>query len=303
MNKKLTIFLFLLTSFCFSQKSDTILIKRHLTSITETKGFRNFLNVDLLNSTAEYLFEEFNKYADSTFYQEFQVNGLTYKNVVAQFNKATGSKIIVGAHYDVCGMQKGADDNASGIVGLLEIARLLPSTDLNHPVELVAYCLEEPPFFRSENMGSYIHAKSLVENRQAVYGMISIEMIGYFTSEKKTQDYPLKLLQLIYGSKGDFITLVNKFHKGKFAKNFTKKFDQNAIVKTKKFVGPKALPGIDFSDHLNYWSFGFSALMITDTAFYRNKNYHQDTDIKETLDILKMSEVIDSIVLAIGRLN
>lgn len=287
----------------FSQYSDTVLIKKHLTEITKTKGFRQFMNVDLLNKTAAYIFTEFDKYSDTTYYQEYKVNELTYKNVICSFGPKDAKTIVIGAHYDVCGQQEGADDNASGIVGLLELARLLKDKTLKYRIELVAYTLEEPPFFRTENMGSYVHAKSLIDNKVDVFGMVSLEMIAYFKEEKKTQEYPIGMLRLIYGSRGNYITLVNKFAKGKFSRKFTGKFKKTKIIRTKKFNGPKGLVGIDFSDHLNYWKFGFSALMVTDTAFYRNKNYHQTTDTIETLDIPKMAKVIDGVLLVLTELN
>jgi len=172
---------------------------------------------------------------------------------------------------------------------------MLKGKNLKHRIELVAYTLEEPPFFRTEFMGSYIHAKALKESKRNVYGMVCLEMIGYFDNRKNTQDYPLGLLSLFYGNRGDFITVVNKFGKGKFSSLFSSTFKKLATIKTKMFTGPQALQGIDYSDHLNYWKFGFSALMITDTAFYRNKNYHKTTDQMHTLDIGKMAQVINSV--------
>lgn len=100
----------------------------------------------------------------------------------------------------------------------------------------------------------------------------------------------------------NYITLVNKFGKGKFARKFSGKYKKTKCIRRKKFNGPKALEGIDFSDHLNYWNFGFSALMLTDTAFYRNKNYHEATDTMETLDFAKMAKVIDGVFLTLTAL-
>jgi len=285
-------------------QSDTTLIKSHLEQLTKTKGYRHFMNVELLNKTADFIASEFKKHADSTYFQEYQVNGITYKNVVCLFNptlinsfeSSNSELVVIGAHYDACGMQEGADDNASGVVGLLEIARQLKGKQFSHPIELVAYTLEEPPYFRTENMGSFVHAKALSDSKKTVYGMVSLEMIGYFKDEKKSQDYPIGLMRLFYGSKGNYITLVNKFGKGKFSRKFTKKFKQTKHIRSKKFNGPKVLPGVDFSDHLNYWRFNFSALMLTDTAFYRNKNYHQNTDTMETLDLNRMAKVIDAAI-------
>ncbi len=275
--------------------TDTTLIREHLVAITKAEGYRHYNDLKALNRTADYIENVFLQYADTVWMQEYQVNNVTYKNVICSFGTQHSSRVIVGAHYDVCGNQEGADDNASGVVGLLELSRLLHQKKLNQRIDLVAFTLEEPPFFRTAYMGSFIHAKSLVDENIPVKGMISLEMIGFFKDEKGTQEYPLGFLKLFYGSRGNYITLVNKYGKGKFARKFTNVFSKKSSVRTKKFTGPKRMPGLDFSDHLNYWKFGFSALMITDTAFYRNKNYHEKTDTLETLDIHRMSGVIDAV--------
>jgi len=129
--------------------------------------------------------------------------------------------------------------------------------------------------------------------------MISLEMIGYFDDTKNSQNYPMKILKLFYGSKGNFITVVQKFNNGSFPNKFKRKMKHHATVRTKSFKAPASLPGISLSDHLNYWKFGYSALMITDTSFYRNENYHQKTDNIETLNLFKMCEVIESVYKAI----
>lgn len=284
------------SSYCKAEAlSDTTLIKKHLTALTKTNQFRTHGNVAQLNESADYIRSVFGQFADSVSIQEYEANGQIYKNVIGSFGTQYSKRIVVGAHYDVCGPQEGADDNASGVVGLLELARLLQGRQLNNRIDLVAYTLEEPPYFRTELMGSYIHAKSLADSGVEVYGMVSLEMIGYFQDHKKSQSYPVGLLSLFYGNRGDYITLVNKFGAGKFARDFGSKFKASKAIRTKTFTGPPALPGIDFSDHQNYWKFGYSALMLTDTAFYRNKNYHQPTDTMETLDLKRMGKVIEGV--------
>lgn len=185
------------------------------------------------------------------------------------------------------------------MVGLLELARLFKGQKIKYRIDLVAFSLEEPPYFRTELMGSYIHAKYLADRKIDIFGMVSLEMIGYFNDEKKSQTYPIPILSTFYGNKGNFITLVRKFGSGRFARKFCRRFKSSKFVRTKKFTGPASLQGIDYSDHLNYWKFGFSALMITDTAFYRNKHYHQPGDTIETLDLVRMAKVIDSVFKAL----
>lgn len=282
-------------------QSDTNRIKAHMTVLTQTAVHRNYENIAQLNEIADYLHAEFSKYADTVYFQSYFIGKREYKNVIASFGTKHNERIIVGAHYDVCGEQEGADDNASGTVGLLELARQLDTATTQQRIDLVAYTLEEPPFFRSEYMGSHIHAQSLVKDSVNVKGMICLEMIGYFADEKKTQDYPLGILRLFYGSRGNYITLVNQFGPGKFARKFTKRFKHKSAVKAKQFKGPKSLPGIDFSDHLNYWQVGISALMITDTAFYRNKEYHQKGDTMDRLDYRRMAQVIDAVFVVLTK--
>lgn len=309
-NMKLISFLVIFLSSCsvYSQ-SDTVRIKELLIELTKTAKPRNYQNIDQLNETAQFIYSYFRQYADTVFYQTYLVNGITYGNVVARFGDTINERLVIGAHYDVCGNQEGADDNASGIIGLLELARMLREQHLRQNfgdeakqqknIELVAYTLEEPPFFRTKYMGSFIHAQSLKQSNAKISGMICLEMIGYFNEAKHTQDYPIGFLKLFYGSRGNYITVVNKFSKGKAARNFTRRMDRFAKLPVKKFNSPKSLTGIDFSDHLNYWKMGFSACMVTDTAFYRNKNYHQKTDEMGTLTISKMALVIDGIFFSI----
>ncbi len=283
--------------------SDTILIKNHLTALTKTKESRNHLNTDQLNNAAGYIFDVFKLYSDSVLFQEFVTNGRTYKNIICSFGTENPKRIIVGAHYDVCGNQEGADDNATGVTGLLELARMIKGQKLNYRIDLVAYTLEEPPYFDTENMGSFIHARYLSENKIDVYGMLVLEMIGYFKDEKHSQDYPFGFLSLIYGNKGNYITLVKKFGAGRFARKFCSEFKSHRTIRTKVFSAPSSVPGIGLSDHVNYWKFGYSALMITDTAFYRNKNYHEKSDTLETLDIKRMAYVINGVYFSLTQLN
>lgn len=285
-------------------QSDTTLIKNHLTTITKTDEYRNYKNIKALNQTAEYIFNTFQQYADTTYYQTYEVKGNTYKNVICRFGtKIDKPTMIIGAHYDVCGNQEGADDNASGVVALLEIVRMLKNKSLTRPLELVAYTLEEPPFFKTPHMGSYVHAKSLIDSKTKVYGMAALEMIGYFSDEKGSQNYPIKVMKVAYGTRGDFILLVKKKGYGDFVKNFSKEFINAETIETSNFKAPFDIEGIDFSDHLNYWKFGFDAMMVTNSAFFRNKNYHQKTDKMETLDIKRMANVIDAIYHAILNID
>jgi len=178
--------------------TDTARIKTDLIKITKTGESRNYRNISSLNQTAGYIFTEFEKNCDTVFYQTFEIDGKSYKNVIGRFGiKQKTPKLIIGAHYDVCGDQEGADDNASGVTGLLELSRLLKSDSLNNPVELVAYTLEEPPYFGTKFMGSHFHAQSLHESGEEIAGMICLEMIGYFSDKENSQQFPLPGLKKV----------------------------------------------------------------------------------------------------------
>jgi len=283
--------------------SDTNNIIKDLETIINTSKSRNYLNIKTLDTVATYIQTELLKCSNRIDIQAFEVNERSYKNIIASFGPQNGERIIVGAHYDVCGDQDGADDNASGVAGLLELARLLKDNNLKYRLDLIAYSLEEPPFFGTENMGSYIHAKSLHEAKIPVKGMISLEMIGYYSDKQNSQDYPLGFLKWFYGNKGNYITIVEKPLNGTFSKQFKKlSFQKNSIL-TKSFIAPFFFGGIDLSDHRNYWKFGYSSVMITNTAFYRDLNYHTKQDVLANLDVTKIGLVVDGLYRTLTELK
>jgi len=287
------------TSADFTRKPDSALIVYYLTTITKTDGFRHNGNIPLLNQTAKYIFSVFSQYADTVYYQPFQWHGKTYMNVVCRLGNANNKPlVVVGAHYDTVDTE-GADDNTSGVVGLLELVRILSKEKLNYPIEIVAYTLEEQTM-----IGSFIHAKSLHDTGIPVYGMVGFEMIGYFDDSPNSQSYPVKAMKLIHGNKGNFIVLARKTKAERFVKNFSTGFKKMATIDTKIFkASSRNIKIISTSDHRSYWRYGYDALMITNTAHYRNPHYHKRSDTMETLDIPKMMQVIDATALAIINLK
>lgn len=285
------------------QFADTIRINNDLFNITNTQKPRNYKNIATLDSVADYIKSELEKVCDTTSFQNYEVEGNTYKNVIASIGVENKERIIIGAHYDVYGNQTGADDNASGVTGLLELARLLSKEKLNYRIDFVAYTLEEPPFFRTEQMGSAIHANYLFENKIPIKGMICLEMIGYYDDKPNTQEYPIAEMNLIYGNKADFITVVQHKNSGDFSEEMNDLLKSQESITTESFKGNSLLAGVDFSDHLNYWNLDYDAVMITNTAFYRNKNYHKKGDIVTTLNLHKMALVIEQLYLSVKQLK
>lgn len=268
-------------------------LEGHVRMLTETCFPRNYREIENLERAAEYIAGHLRDAGGRVRFQEFQVGKETYRNVVASFGDDEGARLVVGAHYDSHDLTPGADDNASGVAGLIELGYLIGDSRLKEEnIELIAFTLEEPPFFGSNSMGSYQHARKLHDEGVEVRGMIALEMIGYFSEEPGSQSYPAGVMRLMYPSKGDFIAVIGNLSQRKFTRMVKKGMKGTTDLAVYSFNAPVALPGIDFSDHRNYWDFGFDAAMITDTAFYRNKAYHEDGDTADTLDYEKMGKVV-----------
>jgi hypothetical protein len=318
--------------------------------LTTLRPFRNVANPASLERVCTYLKEEFSSMGLEPEEQVWNARGSEYKNIIASYNKGAGKRLIVGAHYDVCGDQPGADDNASAVAGLLETARLImqeqPSID--YRIDFVAYCLEEPPFFGTELMGSFIHASSLHDANVDVIGMICYEMIGYFSDEPGSQKMPRELAlirehgnklkalsvlprkavqatlkklgidpsiaQMILKNKahlsdivnslempdaGNFIIALGLPEQKKFTTRLHKLMSKGGRIDVKKVILPRNSGVSELSDHMNYWHFGYNAVMINDTTQYRNPHYHEVTDTIETLNFDKMKEVVNATYQAV----
>ena len=235
--------------------------------------------------------------------QPFTISGNTYRNVICSFGPQSNERIIVGAHYDSYHEYAAADDNASGVAGLIELARLLSHTNLPLQVDLVAYTLEEPPYFGTAHMGSVMHAQSLRKDGVKVKAMLSLEMIGYFSDAPDSQSFPVSLLRAFYPSRGNFIAVVGSLGEGGMARRVKRAMIGSSSLPVYSISAPRFVPGIDFSDHLSYWKAGYAALMITDTAFYRNHNYHTANDTAEKLDYQRMAMVVAGVYGAVIDLS
>lgn len=278
-------------------------LEAHVRMLSETLSPRNAARTDNLDSVAAYIRREFESArARRVSEQPYEAMGRSYRNVIAVFGPDSGERIVVGAHYDTAGPQPGADDNASGVAGLIELAHLLGRSSPPIRVELVAYPLEEPPFFRSEYMGSAVHARSLRQEGASVRAMLSLEMIGYFSDAEGSQRFPNPILRLVYPTKGNFISVIGKMGEGLLVRKIKGAMTQASALPVYSINAPRSIPGVDFSDHLNYWREDYPAVMVTDTAFYRNPNYHSSADTAEKLDYKRMAQVVEGIYAAVNEL-
>ncbi len=285
---------------------DIAKLQNHVKYLSTSVHPRSSSNFSNLERAGQYVFEELKATGAPVEVQEVKVKGKTYKNFIARFGPSTGPLLVIGAHYDADGHSlrnwkpkgmstPGADDNASGVAGLLELARLLSKKPQSRSIELVAYTLEEDPHFGTQEMGSFRHARSLKQSGREIQLMLSIEMIGYFADKANSQDYPAPGMSALYGDRGNFIAIVgnlSNFGAIRRAKALMRGVGDLPVVSCN---APSRLQGISLSDHLNYWNEGYPALMVTDTAFFRNPHYHRTTDTFEKLDYRRMAKVVQGV--------
>ena len=274
---------------------------RHVKFLTELNPPRNSANVSSLNKAAQYIKEQFSEFTGNISEQTWTAGGNEYKNIIAVYNPEAGNRIIVGGHYDVCCESPGADDNASAVAGLIETARMVfqDKPELDYGIEFVAYSLEEPPHFSGESMGSYVHAKSI--DPEKTLGMVCYEMIGYFSDEPGSQDFPYPEMAAMYPSTGNFIVVLSIPQFSDFNGEVFRRMKGKADIGIYQAIFDDSFSYR--SDHINYWQMGIPAVMISDTAYIRNPNYHELTDTIDTLDFYKMGETVKATYNAIVDFN
>jgi hypothetical protein len=272
-------------------------LRTHVETLAGKFAPRNYRHLDNLNQARAYIASEFASTGARVEQQVYEVNGHEYANVIARFGPDTAESVIVGAHYDGCGPYPAADDNASGVAGLLELARLL---GLNRPamrIELVAFTLEEPPYFATSDMGSIQHARALRKQAKKIRGMLSLEMLGYYSDAVDSQSYPVPGMSLLYPSTGNYITVAGRPSDISLLRKVKTAMASVSGVPVYSFTGPESVAGL--SDNRSYWQNNYDAVMITDTAYFRNKHYHRASDLPGTLDYDRMAKVVDQVMAAV----
>ena len=231
-------------------------------------------------------------------FQKYTYEGQVYSNVIVSIKGKThpDETVIIGAHYDTVDGTPGADDNGSAVAVLLEICRMMKGSSPGRTLKLIFFVLEEPPLFRSEYMGSHVYASAAKGRREDVKAMISLEMLGYYSDKKGGQTFPLPLMGLFYPSTPDFIAVVGDLQSRSLVEKIKKSLKQGSKMPVETLSTVSFVPGVDFSDHRAFWKMGYSAVMITDTAFYRNPNYHTERDTVDTLDYGRMHDLLNGLV-------
>jgi Zn-dependent M28 family amino/carboxypeptidase len=295
---------------------DPKFLRAHVEMLSETFVPRDWRHVENLDRAAAYISQQLAGAGANVTQQPYRMQannenqGKTYRNVVATLGPNTRERIVVGAHYDAYLKYPAADDNASGVAALIEVARLLAKESLPIGVDLVAFSLEEPLAegakgnFRTPDGGSAVHAASVKTNRSQVRLMFSLETIGFFSDKKNSQDVPMLLLRPFYPTEGNYIMVVSNLDNALTARRVKRSMRAASPLQVYSVSAPSFVEGIDYSDHFNYWRNGYPAVMITDTAFNRNKSYHTAGDTADRLDYQRMAMVVQGVyraVLAVAR--
>ncbi|MBW2261353.1 MAG: M28 family peptidase [Deltaproteobacteria bacterium] len=249
-----------------------------------------------LERAAVYIETEFEEMGYELEGQEFEVEGVKVRNIEVEI---TGSGkmdevVVVGAHYDSAQGTPGADDNASGVAVLLELARMLKGMKAERTVRFVAFVNEEPPWFQTGDMGSVRYAKMCKERGDDIVAMLSLEMLGYYSDEPGSQHYPSPFASL-YPDTGNFVAFVGNTGSGSLVRRCVKVFREHVEFPSEGAAAPASIPGVGFSDHWSFWQEGWKALMVTDTAFNRYEHYHEATDTAEKVDAEKMARVTEGL--------
>jgi len=268
-------------------------LSAHVHMLAETIGERNMATPGTLERAAVYIEEQMRASGYEPVDHTYEVGGVTVRNIVAELpgGDRAAEILVVGAHYDSAVGTPGADDNASGVAALLELARLMRAEKPACTVRFVAFTNEEPPYFWTENMGSLVYAKHCKDRGDRIVGALVLEMMGYYSNEDGSQRYPFPL-GMLYPKQGNFIAFVGNTKSRAFIHASIGSFRKHVEFPSEGISAPMLVPRIGSSDHWSFWKQGWPGLMITDTAINRNRNYHQPTDTPDTLDYDSAARVV-----------
>ncbi len=250
-------------------------------------AYENYLRAaDFIESSLEDAGYEVTRYG-------FEVEGRTCYNLVAELTGAERPDeiLVLGAHYDSVFGTPAANDNATGVAALLELARTFAELAPARTVRFVAFANEEPPFFQTENMGSRVYARLIRERGDNVIGMVSLETLGYYSDEPGSQKYPFPF-QLLYPNEGNFLAFVGNVRSRSFLRDGIRAFREGVRFPSEGAAIPSFIEGVGWSDHWAFWQEGYPAFMVTDTALFRYPYYHTPEDTPDKLDFERFTRVV-----------
>jgi hypothetical protein len=276
----------------------------HLVMLTRTIGERSVRHPNNIEMSAAYIQATFESFGLNVHRQTYTYNGHDFSNVIARRQPSADSVVhyVLGAHYDSVSGSVGADDNASSVAVMLETARAMQDAAGHEAGDLaltfVAFALEEPPAYGTEFMGSRVFASRARQAGQTIDGMICLEMVGFTCHEPGCQHFPFPLQFLGYPDTGTFIGVVSNVRSLRLARKLQASFRRNPNLPVETVSVPFngwVMPAVRLSDHASFWSNGYRAVMVTDSAYFRNTNYHLPSDTMETLDFGFMAELVISL--------
>jgi len=278
-------------------------LERHVRVLAERIGERHLGCPDRLAAAADYIAEELARTGRTPVRHAFAVGDASCENLELEIPGTTrGTEIIViGAHYDTVIGSPGANDNATGVAALLALARRFAERAPERTLRLVAFANEEPPYFRTPWMGSLVYANACRARGDEVTAMLALETIGCYRTEPGTQEYPAPL-DLAYPSTGDFIAFVSNVENGALVRRCIATFRDSTPFPAEGAALPGSLIGVGWSDHWSFWQAGYPALMVTDTAPFRDPNYHEPTDVPEHVDFERLARVVEGIEAVVAML-
>jgi len=274
-------------------------LNKHVTFISKEIGERNYVAYGNLLKTKDYIISSLKQYGYTVQEHSYKISNTTFSNIEATLTGSLNSKdiFIIGAHYDSVITSPGADDNASGVAALLVLAKIFSKEKVKRTIKFVAFVNEELPFFMTKNMGSKAYLNQLKKDGN-IFGMISIESIGYYSDAEKSQSYPL-FLNFFYPNKGNFIAFASNLSSKKLLYYAIDSFRKDQKFPSEGIIGPSWFPGIGWSDQWSFWQKNIPAIMVTDTVPFRNPHYHTSSDTADTLDYDKMATVVSGLNVVI----
>lgn len=269
-------------------------LEKHIAVLSEEIGERNLWRDGTLDSTADYIEETLQAMGYAVSSQAYTVQGTSVRNLEAVLSGTSLAEeiVLIGAHYDTVRGSPGANDNASGVAALLEIARLLAAKPLARSVRFVAFVNEEAPFFYTWEMGSHRYARRAHERGDNITAMLSLETIGYYSDAEGSQQYPSPVYAWLYPKTGNFIGFVGNFASRKLVRQCLGSFRRHSAFPSEGVAAPGWAMGIHWSDHWSFWQEGYAAVMVTDTALFRYPHYHASTDMPDRIDYERLARVV-----------
>jgi Zn-dependent M28 family amino/carboxypeptidase len=269
-------------------------LEAHVTVLSEAIGERNLWRDGSLEAAADYIEASFQSMGYTVSSQAFTAQGVRVRNLEAVLEGSSRAQeiVLLGAHYDSVRGSPGANDNASGIAGLLEIARMLVDSSLARSVRFVAFVNEEAPFFYTREMGSHRYAQQAHARGDNISAMISLETIGYYSDTEGSQHYPNPLYAWFYPDTGNYIGFVGNLASRKLVRQCLASFRRHSAFPSEGVAAPGNMTGIHWSDHWSFWQQGYAAVMVTDTALFRYPHYHAATDTPDRLDYQRLASVV-----------